>query len=242
MENNSKIIKIINKYIEILSRKLDVLMDSIGLEEHTTITTLAPHDFFEGEEGRLKDFGRPSILFNDLKNSKELLEELEKEGILYYYSYYMYYSSKMLAEILDLFDGKMIECTGDGNYSIFEEKAFSFTRQVSKEYEYINERYYNTDILNDYLNNFERKENCFLNYPPSDTDERLRQLFFYIFALFNIEINKLLPNDFDYKFLTRIGCATGECQIIRIENSHIKQDKLIGSVVHKSAHQASGKI
>ena len=32
---------------------------------------------------------------------------------------HIYYSSKMLGKILDLLNGQMIECTGDGNYSIF---------------------------------------------------------------------------------------------------------------------------
>jgi len=238
MENNSKIIKIINKYIEILSRKLDVLMDSIGLEEHTTITTLAPYDFFEGEEGILKDFGRPSILFNDLKNSTKLLEELEKEGILYYYSYYMYYSSKMLAEILNLFDAKMIECTGDGNYSLFEKEH----SRLLREYDYFEKICYEEQEFKNYIDNFDKIEKKFINSPPSTFDEKSRQLFFYIFYLFNIEVNKCLPSSFSNKFLTRVGCKTGNCKIMRIENSHIRQDKLIGSVVHKSAHQASGKI
>lgn len=35
----------------------------------------------------------------------------------------------------------------------------------------------------------------------------------------------------------------GNCKISRINiPNHILQDKLIGSIVHKAAHQASGKI
>ena len=236
--DNSEIIRIIKKYIKILQEKLNsTFMDSISLEEHTTVTTLVPYDFFEGEKGKLKDFGNPAILFNDLKKSTKLLEELEEENIIYFYSYYMYYSSAMLAEILDLVDGKMVECTGDGNYSIFEKEH----SKLLTEYAYFKKLCYDTEEFNNYLKNFDEVEYKFIQSTPYTFDEKSRQLFFYIFYLLNIKINNLLPSSVYYKFLTRVGCKRGKCQIMRIENSHIRQDKLIGSVVHKSAHQASGK-
>ena len=238
MENNSKILQIIERNIKILSDILNkVIMDSIGLEEHVTVTNIVPHDFFSGEGGILKDFGSPTILFNDLKDSTKLLKELESEDILYYYSFYMHYSSKMLSEILDEFNGKMVECTGDGNYSIFDKE----NDKLLREYAYFQELCYGESQFNSYLDNFDEKEKEFIKTSPYMFDEKLRQLFFYIFSIFNIKVNYLLRGKIDKKFLTRVGCVTGKCQIMRIENSHIRQDKLIGSVVHNSAHQASGK-
>jgi hypothetical protein len=236
----NKIATIIYQYAELFLEKINkVEMDSISLEKGIiTVTNIVPYDFFEGEKGALKDFGTLTILFNDLKKSTKLLEDLEEEDILHYYSYYMYYSSKMLSEILNLFDAKMVECTGDGNYSIFEEEH----SQLLKEYDYFESLCYNKNEFNNYLNNFDEREKKFITSSPYSFDEKLRQLFFYIFYIFNIQVNKCFPSDFSNKFLTRVGCVTGKCQIMRIVNSHIRQDKLIGSVVHKSAHQASGKI
>ena len=249
MNNNSIIFKIIKKYIDELSFKLStVAKDSIGFEDSlTTITNLVgeePHDFFKGEKGALKNFGNPTILFNDLKKSTDLIKELEDKNILYYYSYYMYYSSKMLSEILDAFDAKIVECTGDGHYSILQNMDNLVADKIKREYSYFCEFLCETEKFENYLNAFDHKENSFIDNRSHllDVDKIIRKLFFYIFAYFNIEINKLLPKGMSKKFLMRVGCATGECQIMRIENSHIRQDKLIGSVVHKSAHQASGKI
>lgn len=237
---NSKIIIIIQSYINELISKLElskVSMDYVT-ESHVTRTDIVPYDFFEKEDGVLKSFGTPTILFNDLKNSTKLMKELEDEDILYYYSYYMYYSSKMLAEVLDLFEGKMIECTGDGSYSIFEKKP----KELLIEYDYFEDLCYHQASFNNYLNSFNRSEYQFIKDLPNTFDEKIRQLFFYIFYIFNCGINEHLPCEFVNKFFTRVGCATGRCQIMRIENTHIRQDKLIGSVVHHSAHQASGKL
>ncbi|WP_157352998.1 hypothetical protein [Aliarcobacter butzleri] len=265
MENkqfNSEIGYIINKYIELILKSFNKYEEKrILLENYTTQTAIVSNDFFDDKKALLCtddnllliEFNSPIILFNDLKNSTRVLEFFESLNLSCAYTAYIYYSSKMLGEILDLFDGQMIECTGDGNYSIFLQEKIN----IKKIRKYCNNFIdYDLDFiaLEEYKINFEEKEIRFgFNHFNSlrktfyrlllNDDIFIRYAFFTIFATFNIEINKYLDSKITNPFLTRVGCMQGNCKISRINiPNHILQDKLIGSIVHKAAHQASGKI
>jgi len=271
----SEILKIILEYIKIIKEILEKGKD------YTTTTKIVPHDFFHDNNGEncstnvlFKDFKTPIILFNDLKSSTKLIEELESKGKLCIYTIYMYYSSQMMGKILDILNGKIVECTGDGHYSIFLEDEIDENKIKNesdiffnklKKYKFRNYRCRNyrcrNYIFRNYIINFDFNEikyiyPClfhhrniriytdfnFLFHFERELSNKIRVLFFYIFAVFNIEINLLLENKINNKFLTRIGCKQGACKITRIIiDGHIKQDKLIGAVVHHAAHQSSGK-
>lgn len=259
---NSEIGYIINKYIDFILKSFqDYNEKRILLENYTTKTEIVPHNFFDDKSTLLctdnnvllREFNSPIILFNDLKNSTKILESFESFNLSCGYTAYIYYSSKMLGEILDLFDGQMIECTGDGNYSIFLQEKINITK-IRK---YCND-FINKDLdfvaLEEYIKDFDEKEirfafhnfnslkKTFHRYFLND-DNFIRYAFFTIFATFNIEINKYVVPKMKYPFLTRVGCIQGDCKISRINiPNHIIQDKLIGSVVHNAAHQASGKV
>lgn len=265
MENkqfNSEIGYIINKYINLILKSFkDYKEKRILLESYTTTTEIVPHNFFDDKNTLLctddnvllREFNSPIILFNDLKDSTKILEFFESLNLSCAYTAYIYYSSKMLGEILDLFNGQMIECTGDGNYSIFLQEKINITK-IRK---YCND-FINDDLdfvaLKEYKMNFEEKEirfgfhnfNSFRNTFHRlflNDDSFIRYAFFTIFATFNIEVNKYLGLKIKNPFLTRVGCMQGNCKISRINiPNHILQDKLIGSIVHKAAHQASGKM
>ncbi|MCK5294889.1 MAG: hypothetical protein KAJ49_09570 [Arcobacteraceae bacterium] len=269
-KQNSRMAEIVYNYIKIFLENLQK-RDQVSLEEARYITTseIVPTDFFDdGNRGYSscdndqkvlsKDFGFPYILFNDLKNSTKILDELESSNNLCIYSLYIYFSSKMLGEVLDLLDGSMIECTGDGNYSIFTEEKFDFEELRDLGIQFFNHIDNDSNISRiDYSLYCEHLRyklvtplSFFKKYPYyrdsmrrsfNNSSEVIRCLFFHIFMLFNIEINKVLR--MQNPFLTRIGCVKGKCKITRIEvDGHIKQDKLIGSAVHRAAHQASEKL
>lgn len=265
MENkqfNSEIGKIIYKYIELILKSFNKYEEKrILLDNYITQTAIVSHDFFDDKKALLctddnvllREFNSPIILFNDLKDSTKILEFFESLNLSCGYTAYIYYSSKMLGEILDLFDGQMIECTGDGNYSIFLQEKI----KIKKIRKYCNNFIdYDLDFiaLEEYKINFEEKEIRFgFNHFNSlrktfyrlllNDDIFIRYAFFTIFATFNIEINKYLGLKIKNPFLTRVGCMQGNCKISRINiPNHILQDKLIGSIVNKAAHQASGKI
>ena len=231
--------KIIERNFELLSKTINITMYELSMEDRTiSITNIISPYSKNLKNGEIKYFVEIVILFNDLKQSTKLLKNIEDKNKLFYYSNYMMYSSKMLSEILKLLGGKMVESTGDGNYSIFE--SLRKDRINDEYFEYKIRHFYKLEFQ-EYIKNFDEKEINFINYKADTDDKKLRQLIFYIFFLFNEKVNKLLYGDIKYKFLTRVGCATGECYITRIENEHIKQDKLIGEVVHRASHQASGK-
>jgi hypothetical protein len=239
----TEIEKIIDSNFQEFKRKISIIEFYYSNESHTTKTNLSKDSFtaYMVKEGDIYPFNNGkniTVLFNDLKNSTKLIQDLLTKDKIEYYSNYMFYSSKMLSEILELFDGKMVESTGDGNYSIFE--SLRKDRINDEYFEYKIRHFYKLEFQ-EYIKNFDEKEINFINYKADTDDKKLRQLIFYIFFLFNEKVNKLLYGDIKYKFLTRVGCATGECYITRIENEHIKQDKLIGEVVHRASHQASGK-
>ena len=261
-----KILKIIFKYIELLKDTLSDSGKNLSFESFITSTTLVANDFFDGNLSRcsqdkkilLKDFGTPTILFNDLKNSTKLLEEIEHSNIDCLYVAYMYYSSQMIADILDLFGGVMVECTGDGNYSIFTEDRIDIKSIDKLGKDFL--KNYNEEISlhaqQEYMSNFDDSElegidrvysvfnhQCLQEvFKSAVCSSCIRRLFFRIFLMFNVEINKIASGYINNKFLTRVGCKKGACKITRIQiDNHIKQDKLIGSVVHHAAHQASGK-
>jgi len=280
-KSEQEILQIIEKYIQIIKEVLERerLNEEIIQLDYITNTEIVSHDFFSDDNGEIsscdneqnilfKDFGKPIILFNDLKSSTRLLEELECKGELCIYAIYMYYSSKMMGEILDILNGKMVECTGDGNYSIFLENEIDEENFKDKSWEFFYELEYlfrDKDFRNiqNYIMSFDIDEIKYISpWLLNDWNERryrhfnfrslfhceeklnnqIRVLFFYIFSVFNIKINSLLEDRINNKFLTRIGCKVGACKITRIiSNGHIKQDKLIGAVVHHAAHQASGK-
>jgi len=286
-KSDKEIFEIIEKYIQIIKEILERerLQGEMLMERYITNTEIVPHDFFSDTNEELsneelsscdteqkvlfKDFGKPIILFNDLKSSTKLIEELECKGELCIYAIYMYYSSKMMGEILDILNGKMVECTGDGHYSVFLEDEIDnadIERKSIHFFDYLEAYLDNNDNFIDIqnyimtfnfdevkyispwlFNNRENRRYRYLNYRDRfDFEEKLsseiRILFFYIFAIFNTEVNLMLEDRVNNKFLTRIGCKQGLCKITRVDiNGHIKQDKLIGAVVHHSAHQASGK-
>jgi hypothetical protein len=256
---NSEIGYIINKYIELILKSFNKYEEKrILLENYTTQTAIVSHDFFDDKKSLLctdenillREFNSPIILFNDLKNSTKVLEFFESLNLSCAYTTYIYYSSKMLGEILDLFDGQMIECTGDGNYSIFLQEKINITKIRKYSNDFIDK---DLDFIatKEYIKNFEENEVSFIKSHFREpfyrfilkNDEFIRYVFFTIFATFNTEVNKYLERKIKNPFLTRIGCMNGDCKISRINiPNHILQDKLIGSIVHKAAHQASGKI
>ncbi len=267
--NNDEISRIIKKYVDILL-ELFSAEDSMELEllrEYTTETHLVPSNFFNNTSScdnqgdvLFADFGNTIILFNDLKSSTKLISALENRNELCIYSLYMYYSSKMLSEILDLLGGKLVECTGDGHYSIFlknqidinsirdHSERFYETFYVNPSIPFINDEEYRKYFL-EVIKNFDLLDIAipFRRYHPYRRysvalDVDIRWLFLHIFAVFNIRINSTtIMGNRRHKFYTRVGCDEGECKIMRINNGHILQDKLIGKVVHNAAHQANEK-
>lgn len=243
-----------SKYLDILHRSSRMTL-SVESSQYVTTTNIAPHDFFNHDVNKCskdisyKDFGDPIIIFNDLKGSTKILQQLEVLGKECLYIAYIKYSSEMLSKVLDLFDGKVIEITGDGNYSIIEKGYLSPEIKNIKRYLKLDNEY------TEYLKLFGENE-----YPDEDTsktfsilkgllhkndEDNLRYFLFILFAIFNIKINnelKKLRNLQSIQFATRVGCKQGECKIVRIEiDKHVCQDKLIGSIVHQAAHQAAGK-
>lgn len=218
---------IINKYSEMycnLFQKID--KEGLTSESAITVTNIVPHDFFNDEKAlqmnkdiKYRQFGKVFILFNDLKDSTRILEKCEIRQKEYMYTGYIYYSTKLLAEVLDLLGGKIVEITGDGNYSIIEKTNFNKSKFIE-------------------LNN-ELGKRIHLDIESEDL-----KLFIYgIFSKFNDKINKVLITEhYDFSFIMRVGCALGNCKITRFKiDGHVEQDKLIGSIVNKAAHQAMGK-
>lgn len=256
--SNSEIMKIVYKYIDLYIQMLKGQREELSIRESfITHTEIVPKDFFDdggisycgNKDVLVKEFGTPIILFNDLKNSTYILEKAELANEECIYIAYMQYSSQMLADILDLMNGSMIESTGDGNYSIlFDEKIDrSYIGQLIESFMTENTTIITPKIFSGYLNGFDEievsfiKRTTFLSFMDPSYSSTLRSFFFKIFATFNILINKRLP--IRYHFHTRVGCLRGKCKITRIRiDKHISQDKLIGSVVHAAAHQAGGKI
>lgn len=250
----SRIENIIKKHIKNYIDSLEILTQESGNEAYTTTTKI-----LNINDLGLVNYGNVIVLFTDIKDSTQILETCEKNDILNVYSNYINFSSKLLGEILTNFNGRIIESTGDGNYSIINLTKDDFIKKLCNKNENIErktlrilldemskETFYK-DIKNKtYLDIFNEKEQ---NYTLerlefiSPLDEKLRTLFFIIFAKFNIEINKIdLLKKYDIKFATRIGCKIGSCKITNITvDGHINQDKLIGTIVHNAAHQASGK-
>lgn len=261
MEDNSyeNVGNIINKYIVIYVNKLKEIIDKreSGLlresVNYMTVTSIVPHDFFEsGKNERcsdklfMKDFNNPTILFTDLKDSTKILEKCESIGRTCIYTGYIYYSSCLLADILNLVNGKIIEITGDGTYSIIEEDNDNKVDNVLR-------AFYNTfnlyEIDEDDLHKYVGELSHDIYYElrrckdAADRDIRFRNFIFCIFTKFNIEINKFLEaNRINFSFFTRVGCKKGPCKITRFEIAdHVRVDKLMGSTVNKAAHQAMGK-
>lgn len=253
----SKIEYIIEKYIKNYINSLELLTHESSNENYNTITKINNRSDIKDLE--LANYGNVIVLFTDIKNSTQILETCEEKSILFVYSNYINFSSKLLGEIITIFKGRIIESTGDGNYSIinltkedFDEildnRKNKFVKKRLKEImDEISQGTFYKDMKNKtYLDIFDKKEQ---NYTLerlefiSPLDEKLRTLFFTIFAKFNSEINKIdILEEHNIKFATRIGCKIGSCQITNITvEQNINQEILIGSVVHKAAHQASGK-
>ena len=243
---NENIVTIIKKYQNLYLDILDtrIVEGLLTLEHHISQTALVPNDFFDNKstpscDGKLKykDFGETFILFNDLKGSTEILNKCEKLNNICIYTGYIFYSSKLLAEILDLLGGKIVEITGDGNYSIIQKKDFN-----NEKYENMINKLRTFDIDEKELEKYEN----LVTYYDDETNQKSNKLglfIYYIFAIFNIGINKKLKSLYpDIKFATRVGCKFGNCKITRFEIAgHIRLDKLIGIIVNEAAHQATGK-
>ena len=243
---NENIVTIIKKYQNLYLDILDtrIVEGLLTLEHHISQTALVPNDFFDNKstpscDGRLKyrDFGETFIIFNDLKGSTEILRKCENLNKICLYTGYIFYSSKLLAEILDLLGGKIVEITGDGNYSIIQKKDFN-----NEKYENMINKLRTFDIDEKELEKYEN----LVTYYDDETNQKSNKLglfIYYIFAIFNIGINKKLKSLYpDIKFATRVGCKFGNCKITRFEIAgHIRLDKLIGIIVNEAAHQATGK-
>lgn len=263
MEDNNyeNVANIINEYIVIYVNKLKEIIhkrESRLLTEsmnYMTVTSIVPHDFFEGGDIRkcdnkliMKNFNNPTILFTDLKDSTEILEKCERIGRTCIYTGYIYYSSCLIADILNLVNGKIIEITGDGTYSIIEEENDDEVDNVLREfYSVFNLSKINEYDLYNYIHlvgelpyNLDQLMRC---AKAANRDIRFRNFIFCIFTKFNIEINKFLEeNSINFSFFTRVGCKKGPCKITRFKiDGHVHVDKLIGSTVNRAAHQAMGK-
>lgn len=241
-----------SKIKEIISKREIRLLTESAL--YMTKTTLAPHDFFNSgkvercsDELFIKDFNRPTILFTDLKGSTNILKECERLGITCLYTGYIYYSSRLLADILDFVNGKIVEITGDGTYSIIEEiNDNKINRVLDAFYDTYNlnnikdELYEYIHLVGELPYNLNQLHNCM---EANNRDIRFRNFIFCIFTRFNIEINKFLEmRAIDVSFFTRVGCKKGPCKITRFNiEKHVFVDKLIGSTVNDAAHEAMGK-
>lgn len=250
---NENIVTIIKKYQNLYLDILDtrIVEGLLTLEHHISQTALVPNDFFDNKstpscDGKLKykDFGETFILFNDLKGSTEILNKCEKLNNICIYTGYIFYSSKLLAEILDLLGGKIVEITGDGNYSIIQKKDFN-KKNFKDIYDELSEVDENNNEFNILKEELEEYENL-VTYYDDETNQKSNNVglfIYFIFAIFNIGINKKLKSlSYDIEFATRVGCKFGNCKITRFEiDGHIKLDKLIGTIVNEAAHQATGK-
>lgn len=247
----TKIADIINKYSDLYKKqfKEEFIHESV-IENFNTLTRLRGKDIFLNNKNQIKveDFEKTIILFTDLKNSTNILKKCENNNILIYIAY-MHYSTMLLAEILNLFNGNLIESTGDGTYSIIPNNQMSTNNAIDdiviKNGSMIRTKsevlkYYSIFDIHERNYIFEENSSKINSFPYP---ERIRTLFFLIFAIFNTNINEISQlKKLDIKFLTRIGCKIGSCKVTRLEiYQHISQDKLIGSIVHEAAHQASGK-
>lgn len=251
---------IIDKYIKKYINDLGLTEESAN-ESYNSISNIPKKDNYQlnVRDLKLSSYGKVIVLFTDIKNATSILETCEEKGMIHIYSNYLNYSSKLLGEIIDIFNGHIIESTGDGNYAIInstnndvdgilynKNNQFVPIRTKVILNEIAEEKFYK-DIANKiYLDIFDENEKNYILEKTkyiSSIDEKLRTLFFLIYANFNIKINDIpLLKENNIKFATRIGCKIGSCQITNIEvKGHINQEKLIGSIVHKAAHQASGK-
>lgn len=243
---NENIVTLIKKYQTLYLDILDTRIEEglLTAESHISKTILVPNDFFDNKstpscDGKLKyrDFGETFIIFNDLKGSTEILRKCENLNNICIYTGYIFYSSKLLAEILDLLGGKIVEITGDGNYSIIQKKDFN-----NEKYENMINKLRTFDIDEKELEEYEN----LVTYYDDEINQKSNKLglfIYFIFAIFNIGINKKLKSlSYDIEFATRVGCKFGNCKITRFEiDGHIKLDKLIGTIVNEAAHQATGK-
>lgn len=255
MQNNlfEETIQLIEKYIKLYSKLFinkEQLLTESALESFVTSTRLVADDYFKdiNNEIKIADFKKTIILFTDLKNSTKILKKCEKENILIYTAY-MHYSTMLLAEILNLFQGTVIESTGDGTYSIISDKEHKLELAIDEFVIKNGEKLINYSRIKKHFSYFDSNELTYIFKERNDTsnsfsyDEKIRTFFFLILTFFDEEINNLeILKELDIKFLTRVGCKIGPCKITRLEiYQHISQDKLIGSIVHEAAHQASGK-
>lgn len=250
---NENIITLIKKYQNLYLDIFDTRIEEglLTVESHISKTILVPNDFFDNKstpscdkELKYRDFGETFIIFNDLKGSTEILRKCENLNNICIYTGYIFYSSKLLAEILDLLGGKIVEITGDGNYSIIQEKDFNNEKlkNMINELSEVDENNNEFNILKEDFDEYQLMVKYNKNGENIESN-RLGLFIYYIFAIFNIGINKKLKSLYpDIKFATRVGCKFGNCKITRFEiDGHIRLDKLIGTIVNEAAHQATGK-
>jgi hypothetical protein len=232
MTNN--LIKITEKYLHLYLETIEpISRRKMSVEEKLITTTeLVTHDFFEDEsvlkcndDITYRKFGSSFIIFNDLKNSTSILEECESIGKECICISYIYYTSKLLADILDLIVGNIVEITGDGDYPIIRELDFkNFKFKVL--YDDLGDLFDYFDIKRDSKTHetlFDERELEGIE-DKGNNCEKLRQLIFCIFAVFNIKVNqKLKTYQYNFNFAMRVGVKQGDCKITRFTiDNHIK--------------------
>jgi len=237
-DDNKKIVGIIKKYFHLYSQIVEEkLLKEAALEaQYVSCTEIVPYDFFKdrcsicASKIRIKYFGNPILIFTDLKDSTKILKYFEDMDNVCLYIGYIYYSTAMLAEILDLIGGKIVEVTDDGTYSIILDENLDRLENFVKDIK--NESIHTNKYISDYFDKSDSNEIFFLSEQCSLV-EKLRCLIFVVFMMFNIAINKKLKeNKYDAFFATRVGCVQGHCKITRIDiEGHLKVDKLIGRTV-----------
>ena len=266
MDKSLNLLDLIDKYYYQIE-KLFLIEKRAAVEEMRYITTteIVPPDYFNSgkrmcdtdDKVFYKEFDNIYVIFNDIEKSTKILEYCEKNNLICLYVSYIKYSSELLAEILNYFEGKMIEITGDGNYSIIEnlnehllcklvnDNYKNLFKEIKKiRYDCHFDCYCNVKFYSRQVEHCLYMEKCYSkSLPTEETKNIIRCLLLCVFNIFNCKINKLLKKEYrEICFNTRIGCEYGSCKITRfIIGNYLKQDKLIGKIVHKAAHQAQGK-
>jgi len=264
-ENNTlNLLNLIHKYYLKIESLFYLRKQAEALQEiqYITTTEIVTPDYFNNDkricdnngEVFYKELDNIYVIFNDIEKSTKILDYCEKNNLICLYIGYIKYSSELLSEIINYLKGKMIEITGDGNYSIIEnlDEHLLYNivennyKDLYREIKYdcffdccCNARLY-LQQLECYLY-MEEYNSKFLTV--NETKNIIRYLLLLVFSIFNCKINKFLENkNIEICFNTRVGCEYGSCKITRfIIGNYLKQDKLIGKIVHKAAHQAQGK-
>jgi hypothetical protein len=229
-----------NKFKNLLYKER--ITEGVESIKYISTTEIVPPNYFDknvyycdlDKEIFYKEFENIYVIFNDIENSTKILKYCEESQNLCIYIGYIKYSSELLSEIINYFKGKIIEITGDGNYSIIEELNPTLLLKLI-EYNNLKKELKILDTIFDKI--------CFITGDSYYFKNIIRNLFLYIFNEFNYKINDLLQkNKINIRFNMRFGCEYGNCKITNFKiGNYLKQDKLIGTIIHKAAHQAQNK-